>query len=388
VPGAKIEFPGRCKRIRVLQVICHLNIGGVQRQLLKLLPRLNSQKYDVSILCVRNLGELMPLFVKEGFPVHLIVIKRVHLLRNFFKLVKFMREGRFDIVHTHMYDANTPARVAAKLAGVPGILAHEHNIENWKGKRQKIMDRFLANFTDKIIAVSQGVKNFLIEEEGIPEKKIEVVYNGVDLGEFDDVRVDIEDKKKEFGIAPQEKVVGMVSRIVPQKGHKYFLQAAAEILKVFPDTKFLIVGGGKRALEEEIKRLTKELGIEKQVIFAGYREDIPEILPLLDVFAFPSEREGFPNALLEVMVAEKSIVATDIPGVNEIIIEGENGFLVPPKDSKALADRIITLLKDTKLRRRMGKRGRERVRDFSMEEVKEKIEALYDGLVQSKQTGY
>ena len=351
---------------------------------LELLPRLNPEKYEVTVLCVRKWGELKGQFIKKGFKVNLIVIKRVHLLRNFLKLVRFIKEGRFDIVHSNMYDANTPARVAAKLAGIPVIIAHEHNIENWKRKKEKMVDRLLANFTDKVVAVSQGVKNFLIEEEGIPESKIEVIYNGIDIKRFENVKVSMREKKKEFGIASQEKVVGIVSRIAPQKGHKYFIQVATKILKSFPDTKFLIVGEGKRDLEGEIKKIVREQGIEKQVIFTGSREDIPEIISIMDVFVFPSLREGFGNVLVEAMACKKPIVAFDIPGVNEVIVNGKTGFLVSPGEVEVLAEKTNLLLKDREIREKMGEFSTQRAKVFSIERMVEKTESLYDELLHEK----
>ncbi|MCD6219722.1 GT4 family glycosyltransferase PelF, partial [Candidatus Calescamantes bacterium] len=371
---------------KVLRVLPSLEMGGVEKTLISLLPHLEEKGFTVKVCTLYRKDILAKELEKIGIPVINIGMRaRIDIdlkyLRGIFHLAEFIRKEKFHIVHTHLYRANTPGRIAAILARVPIIIANEHNVDSWKRFSQRRMDRFLAKFTDKIIVVSNEVKKFYVNEVGIPDDKLEVIYNGVDLKRFEK-DFDKKKKRKELGLPLSSPLVGTIGRLQLQKDHKTFLKASSLILKKFPKVHFLIVGGG--SLRKELENFTRNLKIEKNVHFLGERKDIEEILPLMDIFVLTSKREGFPITVLEAMACSIPVVATSVGGTPELIEEGKTGFLIPPENPHILSEAIINLLKNEELGKEMGKYGKERVKSFSIEKMVEKTEFLYDKLLQTK----
>lgn len=372
-------------KIKVLRVLPSLEMGGVEKTLISLLPRLKEKGIAVKVCTLYRRDILADEMERAGIPVINIGMRArmdvdLKYLKGIIRLARFIKRERFHIVHTHLYRANTPGRIAAMLARVPVIIANEHNVDSWKNTAQRRMDRMLARFTDRIIVVSRRVKEFYVEEVGIPEKKVEVIYNGVDLNRFEK-KVDKQKKRRELGLPGDAPLVGTVGRLQPQKDHKTFLKASSLILKKFPRVRFLIVGGG--SLRKELEAFTKELGIEKNVHFLGERKDIEEILPLIDIFVLSSAREGFPITVLEAMAYGLPVVATKVGGNPELVKDRETGFLVSPEDSWLLAEKIMCLLKDRKLSRGLGERGRERIKSFTIEKMLERTINLYNKLTEN-----
>jgi len=374
---------------RIFRIVPSLEMGGVERTLTSILPRLDKCQYKVYLCCLFKRDKLADTMESLGIPI--ISFKmRARLdfdgkyIAGILRLACLMKKMQIDIVHTHLYRANLVGRIAAKLAGVPVIIANEHNIDSWKKFPQRLNDRVLARITNKIIVVSNGVKDFLIEKGKIPENKIEVIYNGVDIEKFN-IDVDIDKKKRTFGIKPKEKIVGIVSRIVSQKGHMVLLKSAEKILQIFPNTKFLIVGDGEKKLLKELQEKALSLGIENRCLFTGLRQDIPEIMAIMDIFAFPSFREGLGNVLLEAMASGKPVVANYIHGVvDEVVANGETGFLVPPDNPALFTERIVRLLKSKSLREKMGQEAKKRVLNFSIDRMVRETEVIYDRLIRQK----
>jgi glycosyltransferase involved in cell wall biosynthesis len=369
-------------KIKVLRIVPSLEVGGVEKTLLSLLPRLKKEGFDVSVCCLYKRDDLAKDMERMGIPIHFIGMRPqidfdLRYLRGIYKLIKFLKKEKIQIVHTHMYKANTPGRIAAIFARVPVIIVNEHNIDDWKNPFQIFTDRVLANFTSKIVTVSDAVRKFYIKK-GIPAHKLITIHNGVDLDRFK-VNVDADRKKEEFGINSSDFVVGTISRIEPQKGHKYLIDAASTVRKEFPNVKFLIVGTG--SLKNKLKKYVKNKGLEKDIIFTDKRKDIPEILSIMDVFALPSLREGFSISLLEAMAAGRVVVATDVGGNLEVIDNGENGFIIPANSPRILAEKIIKILKDQKLRNRIGKNAQEKVREFSIDNMASKTMELYNKML-------
>jgi glycosyltransferase involved in cell wall biosynthesis len=231
-------------------------------------------------------------------------------------------------------------------------------------------------FVKKIIVVSRvTLDNFL--SIGIKPEKITLIYNGIDLKKFEISPKQKLRIKKEFDLENFQ-VVGMVSRLVKNKGQDFLIKAAPYILKIYPKVKFLIIGEGpdRKILEEEIKK--KELS--KNVILTGFRKDIPSLLSVLDVFVHPSytKTEGLPYSILEAQAAQKPVVVTDVGGCKEALEDGKTGFLIKARDEKILAKVIISLLKNPKLGQKMGKRGREFIKEnFNLDKSIKKTVNLF-----------
>ena len=371
------------KPVKILRVIPSLEMGGVERTLTSILPRLDKKKYKVYLCCLFKRDKLAD--TMESLNIPIIKFKmRARLdfdgkyIIGILRLAYLMKKMQIDIVHTHLYRANIAGRIAAKLAGVPVIIANEHNIDSWKKFPQKLNDRVLAGITNKIIVVSNAVKNFYINKIGIPEDKITTIYNGVDIPKFQ-THVDINKKKKEFGIKSSEKVITIIGRLHQQKGHCYFLKAAQIIVKKKPNVKFLIVGDGP--LGSQLRDMSNDLKISKNVIFAGLRNDIPQILAMSDISVLTSLREGFSITVLESMAAGKPVIATNVGGNSEIIEHGKTGFIIQPKSPEDMALYSLNLINNQELAKRMGQEAEKRVLNFSIDRMVEKTEDLYKGLL-------
>lgn len=319
---------------------------------------------------------------KGGIPVHFVRMRPridfdLKYVGGMVKLIRLLKKEKITVVHTHMYKANTPGRIAALLRGVPVIIANEHNIDTWKSKSQHRIDRILAHFTDKIISVSDAVRKFYIEK-GIPSEKILTIHNGIKLEKFK-ITLNMDRKKRELGLKPSSVVIGTVGRLEPQKGHKYFLEAASLIKREIPDAQFLLVGSG--SLKGKLREYIRRMGLEDDTILTGFRKDIPEILATMEVFILPSLREGFSISLLEAMASGKPIVATSVGGNQEVICDGECGFLVSSKDSESIARRAIKILKNEELKKRLKRNAQEKVKEFSIEKMASKTIELYSKML-------
>ncbi|MFH1904554.1 MAG: glycosyltransferase [bacterium] len=372
------------RKIRILRIVSNLGVGGVQKRMVSLLPKLNKEKYDI-IVCSFKSGELRRCLEQSGILVKIVPRRFKFDPVCIYRLYSIMKKENIDIVHTHCHKPNTTGRIAAKLASVPVIIANEHNVDSWKGGWQLTLDKWFAAYSDKIIAVSEAVKNFYIENANILANRFEVIYNGVDLDfwqkNIPSQKVILE-KKAKLGLLQGDKVIVAIGRLHPQKGHEYLLRAARKIILKMGNLKFLIVGDGP--MKESLESLSERLGIKENIVFTGNREDIKDMLYLSDLSVISSIREGFSNVVLEAMACEKPVVATDVGGNKEIIIDGENGFIVPSRDEDALADKMLTLAGNEELTIRMGLAAKETVKSFSLSRMIHKTEKLYEELMDKK----
>ncbi|MCK5595187.1 glycosyltransferase [bacterium] len=366
------------KKIKLLRIISNLGVGGVQKRMTSILPKLDKERYSI-IVCSFKSGELQKHLEQSGISVRIVQRRFKFDPVCIYRLCSIMKKENIDIVHTHCHKPNTTGRFAAKLAGVSVIIANEHNVDSWKSSWQLILDRWLAVCSDKIIAVSEAVKNFYVKNANISADKFEVIYNGVDLDFWQKnipSREAIAEKKSKFGLLQDDKVIATIGRLHSQKGHEYLLRAARKIIPRMKNLKFLIVGDGP--MKDSLESLSERLGIKKNVVFTGKRDDIKEVLYLSDISVLSSIREGFSNVVLESMACGKPVVATDVGGNKEIVIDGENGFIVPFRDKDALADKILALVGNEELIEKMGLAAKETVKNFSLSRMAHKTEHLYE----------
>lgn len=363
---------------RVVRIVSDLPYGGVERRLLSLLPRLRDLDWIVSVICIREAGQMAPLFERASIPVEVIPFRSRWSPRSLKQLARRLTQVGVDIVHTHMYRCNTSGTVAARLARVKAVISNVHNVNEWDDAKQLLVDRMLARYKDKIIAVSEGVRRNYLERTRIPPTKVITIHNGVDLKPFQEAAFDPE-LATELGVEEGERVVAIFARLVEQKRHIDFLTMAADVLKVLPKVKFLIAGKGK--LRGDIERKAAELGISKRVIFAGHRSDIPRLLALTDVVVMCSDREGFSNSVLEAMAAGVPVVATDVGGNAEALVDSESGFIVPTRQPAVQAKRVLALLTDQALHKSISSKAQERASLFSIERMSEKTDRLYTALL-------
>ena len=368
---------------RVLFVIPDLRVGGSQRHLVTLVAQMNRKRITSSVLCIGDEGELF-----EELHYHDIRANALHLggkknaLRALNSLVRHMRSDRPDVVVVEGFNAEVLGRIAAAIAGIPHTVLWLHNVRPRTVFRKKI-DKFLDWATSSYFGVAEVQRRYMSDELGYPSRKIIIIRNGVDHNAFDCSGG--RHAVSGLDIGRNRPVVSILAALRPEKDHATFIRGARLVLNEIPDADFLIVGDGPQ--RADLEALCSELGLSDNVRFLGTRSDVPEIICATDLMVLTSVTEAMPMVILEAMACGKPVVATDVGGVGELVEDGVTGFLVPPKEPAALAERLIELIRDPAKCRTMGLAGRRRVlSDFTLEQSVRTAETAITMLV-SKQTG-
>jgi glycosyltransferase involved in cell wall biosynthesis len=235
-----------------------------------------------------------------------------------------------------------------------------------------------------MVAVSEDLKKFLTQKVGIKNDRIIVIHNGIDLDLYQPGSEKRGRARKELCIHATQPVIGTVGNLYPVKGHTYLLKALPIVKIMFPDIRLLIAGHGR--LLGKLLNEARTLGIQDHVLFLGFREDTASLLQAIDLFVLPSISEGLPLSVLEAMASGKSVIATNIGGLGEVVIDGQTGFLVAPENSEALAKRMMLLLGHKSLSDQFGRAGRTRVeKEFSLASMVNKYQDLYETCLRSKE---
>lgn len=295
-------------------------------------------------------------------------LKPLQDLRAFVELVRVFRQERFTIVHTHTAKPDLYATWAARMAGTPiiittlhGFLFHEHMTPRWRSFYAS-MAKLGMRGADSVLSQNEEDVATAVREHICAADKIKGLGNGIDVRRFDPDNVSAETKARvrgELGIPPEAKVIGFVGRLVREKGVMELLEAAKRVRAEAPNARFLLVGMVDRAKRDVVTpELADEMGVGDVCIFAGHREDLPELYALMDLFALPSHREGFPRTPMEASAMGVPCVVTDVRGCRSTVRHGENGLLTPLGDADALARAILELLDNPTRAREMGARGR------------------------------
>ena len=379
-------------KFRVLHVHTLPVISGSGINTIITMKGLNKDKYAVGFAC-RSGGPLIDEILKQGITFHPIrhLLQEINIfsdLMALWELIRLLRRQKYDIIHTHNSKAGFIGRLAAKMARVPIIIHTIHGFsfhDFEKPPRKKLfiyLERFAAQLADKLITISNPLRAWgLSSGIGRPDQYI-TIYSGIDIEKFNKY-FDVKEKKNQLGILPEDKVVGVVSKLWEGKGHRNILCAAKTVIAQIPQVKFVFVGEGY--LKNELENLAKQLGIFEYVIFTGFRADIPELTATFDISVLASLYEGMGRVLLEAMVLGKPVIGTRVGGIVEVIDDGKTGLLVPPNDSTALAIAMTTLLQNKELRVKMGEAAKKKIDEkFSAQTMVKKIEELYDELISKK----
>lgn len=365
-------------RINELHLIPDLDIGGAQRMVLTLVKELDKEKYNVKVCYWLGEGELKDEIEKAGIEVIDLKVKNGSLLGVIFKLIKLIKKNKIKLIHTHLFDADLCGFLATRWAKVPIMVITIQSIFFLKKKKHALRYKIMSLFVDRFLPVSDSLAQHFISWARINPNKVTTVHNGIDLSEFNRPKDTnrLNELRKSLGIPVATPVLGTVARLEPRKGHRYLLEAVAQINKDYPNLRVLLVGDGE--LKSDLRNLAKELNISSNVIFAGFQKNIPKILSLLDLFLLPSIEEGLSFAILEAMALGLPVIATNVGGTPELVQNGETGLLVPAKSSSALASAIARLLGDKEYATALGEAGKRRAAQFSSRIMAEKIEEIYD----------
>ena len=355
--------------MRILHIDTERGFRGGELQVLLLMEGLK-RKGHKNFLVASN-GILIEKAKSITESIFTINPKRVLDIINIFKICKFIKFSQADILHIHTAHAHLVGGIAGRMKGKPIVVTRRVDFP--------VKGRFKYNrFADKIIAISRAVKRVLIEGR-VNEDKIAVIPSGIDTKKFDNVkRADY--LFREFNIPDKRLMIGTIAHLTDHKGHTYLLDAIPQVLKEFPHSFFLFVGDGE--LKDFLKTKSRILGIRDKVFLTGFREDIPEILSILDLFVLPSHLEGLCTSLMDAMCMEVPIVATTAGGIPEVIENEKTGLLVPPKNPSALAKAIIELLKDKNKREMFVSEGKKKVlKEFTASNMVEAVEKVYLSLI-------
>ncbi len=299
------------------------------------------------------------------------------------RLWRFCRVRRIDLVHANNgILTEIPAIAAARLAGVPCV-CYIQGIE-----KITPVQRLFLGMVSRYVFITEAMRpEYRLERFVSPERLQTVLPHGVDLEAFKP-NVDARQTRRELGLSESDRVVVVVSRLVPGKGHDDLLRAAPQVLQRVPNARFVIVGdcppGQTGGITDDLKHLAKELHLTGAVVFTGWRDDIPAMMQMADVVALPSHSEGLGRVLLEAMAFGKPTVGTRVGGIPNVIVNGETGLLVSPKDPPALAEALLQLLCDSSKAQQMGQAGRRRVEEvFEMRCLARRWEAFYEGLLKA-----
>lgn len=371
--------------VTIIYVIDQLNTGGAERQLLELVRHLDRDLFSPIVCSVWG-----KLGLAENFHDANIKILPFHKRSRWdFKflidLVKYIRQHKIHIVQTIMPTANMWGRAAAILAGAPILIASERAVRSDDPTVRVLLDNCLAQFTDAFIVNS---KVGAVQWEKLLRKKpgtFSVINNGVDMLRFSS-KINDEEKSisvTKLGLNPNSQIVGVIARLSPEKDPATFLKAAAQINKIKPDVQFIWVGDGPIRVETEV--MAQSVGLEDIVLFLGERNDVPQLLMLMDLLVLSSAWEGLPNVIIEAMASGKPVVATDVGGVHELVQDGVTGFLVPPGRPIILAEKVLQILNDEILGKQMGMAGKRYAKEhFSLEKMVSTTQDLYRQLLFEK----
>lgn len=366
----KLSFMETKMALKVCQ-LCAVDFT-LKHFLTPLIQAMQNEGWEVTSVC--SDGKYVKSLRKEGFKVKTIQINRnfnfFKHLSSIFKLTLFFREQQFDIVHVHSPIAALLGRFAARLAGVPIVIYTAHGfyfhdqMSPLKFNIFLTLEKFNSKFTDILFTQSIEDSELAKVEKLAPLSEIEAIGNGVDIKKFHPSRVKNKNTVRGYFNLPEGAyVIGVIARLVKEKGILEFLEAAEKISNTHKEAYFLLVGDRLASdhgqdIFLEIEKYKDYLG--SRLVITGHREDVPDILSSLDAFCLPSWREGMPRTIIEAMMMEKPVVATNIRGSREEVLHGETGLLVPAKSSSALAEAFSYLLLHKGESVQMGRRGRRR----------------------------
>jgi len=389
---------------KILHIITRMDMGGsAQNTMLTCLSL--SERYDITLIFGLSRESRMTEAESQSVQKNVKIarergvkcipmptlIRKIDPLRDlcaFISLCKLMRQIKPDVVHTHTSKAGLLGRWAAWKTGIPFIVHTPHghvfygHFRILVSKLFLFIERLTSLVTDRMVALTAGEKQDYIKLLVSKPDKTVVIHSGVDIDQYMNVQIDTEEKKRALGLSSKALVVGTVGWLLPIKGPAYLLDAMVDIWQHSSNVELVYVGKGD--LEEDLKQKAMKMGLSGKVKFLGWRDDVHKIIPVFDVFVLPSMNEGMGRVLVEAMAAGKPVVASNVGGIPDLIVNGQNGFLFEPGDVNGLSAAIEKLLLDKNMRCAMGEKGQTIARDFSEEKMIKKIDALYASLLHRK----
>lgn len=377
-------------KIEIAEIL-EATTGGTRRHLFDLVTGLDPARFHVTVI-VSTLRD--PLFQGDlermrarGIGVIDIPMRRAirpwHDVCALARIRRRLRQGRFDIVHTHSSKAGFLGRIAARLANIPVIIHTPHVFPflmagpGFRNRFYAALERLAARYTTRLICVWRDEQKVAEEWRIIPPGRVTVIENGIDGEALARGQASPLDCRSRYGVKAGELAVGMIGRFTAQKGHRFLIQAAQRVCESVPGVRFLLIGDGE--LKSDIQRMIAARGMAEQFRLLDQTDDIYSFYPALDLFVLPSLWEGLPYTLLEAMAFRRAVVATRVGGVGDVITDGVDGLLVPPADAYALASAMLALLENPTLRAQLAQAATQTVaRRFQKATMLRHITSVYE----------
>lgn len=373
----------------IIWLIDSLGPGGAEQLMPAMMKRFKDVGFNIRV-CVLQTRAGNPIAAdlkRIGLPVDLIPVPNLRYPLNLFRILRYFRFHRPQLVHTQLEFSDILGTLAARILGIPSVstihILDKSAEKKSKAMRLKLRWFMLEKFCSRIIAVSEKTRSHHLKTGGLDPKKVITVYNGIDISRFTETHEsDITKTKQVLHLPLDNRIIITVAVLREPKGIQYMIQALPKILEQIPDIHYLVVGDG--AYGTILKDLSASLSVQDHITFAGHRTDIPNLLACSDIFVLPTLGDALPTVLIEALAAGKPIVASNVGGVPEIIENGVNGVLVPPGDPPSLADACLQLLKNKKQASQMVLAGGQTVwQRFNVDAQIEQLSKIYEELVSS-----
>ncbi|MHA1629823.1 MAG: glycosyltransferase [Candidatus Heimdallarchaeota archaeon] len=385
------------QRYRIGYLCTPIEFGGSEKVNLNFLRNVSRVRFDINPILLIRPWEKDSFFIRQlneaKYRAHKIPVAKklrsvgrdyLRIVRCFKELYRFLSNNKIQLLHTHGYFADIIGVPVARMLRIPhistchGFISNDRNLVLYNK-----LDRMVLRFSDKIIAVSEQIKDDL-ERSGIRRKKITVIQNAVQATHKTEQYAENRRKKRLFlAINDEEFAVGYVGRLSEEKGVQYLIDAGRILIETGEVFKILIIGDGPQ--REELEGIVKQKGLKRAIIFTGFQTDVEKWMPCLDIFVLSSLTEGTPMALLEAMSFGIPVVASDVGGIPNVIKNGENGILVDPADSKAIAENLKILFHNPSLRKSMAKEAVGVIeKKHNIDDWCREIESQYNHLVHKK----
>lgn len=347
-------------RARPLMMIDTYDIGGPGKVMLQFFRSGGMELCEPHVAAFRRGPERPWQFREEvqatGVPFHTLPQRFAFDPLVISAAKKVVSDQKINLLVSHGYKAHIVCFALRKMTGLPWVAySHGWTSENLKIEVYNLIDKWMVRFADRIVPVSESLANRLHLGMRL-RQRTEVIANAADLI---DTTQEFLDLRHHYGVLESEVLLGLVGRLSPEKGHRFFLEAFKAIAAIAPNVKALIVGEGQE--RDAITQYIHQYGLEERIILTGYQKDVSSFHHAFDILVLPSLSEGMPNAALEAMMFTKPVIASNVGGIPEVVVEGETGLLVAAKDPSALAAAMLDLIEDTEKRRAMGLAGKERV---------------------------
>ena len=380
--------------MKICHIITRMVVGGAQENTIFTVKGLAEKRHNITLVAGPTKGPEGSLLheIEKEEDIKWVIAKELTREINpaldticLIKLIIFFRKNKFDIVHTHSAKAGVLGRIAAKIAGRKTKVIHTihgPSFYEFQPAVQKFLyitaEKFASLFTDRFICVGEVMKQRYLDAKIGKESQYTVIYSGFDIQPYLEAGKDRDNKRREMGIKEEEKVIGMVGRLFYLKGQEYLIRAFSEIVEEYSSVKLLLVGDG--ILHKQLKEYASEQGILSKVIFTGLvpPAEVPRYIAVMDILAHTSLREGLPKAVAQGFAGGKPVVAFDVDGAKELVINDKTGYLIPPKKTGLLKEKLLFLLKNREISYKMGDEGQRRVKEiFPVEKMVAKIEQVY-----------